>query len=95
MYEQSLPKVVGKSVCTMFLSMYKKSLSKLAGGVIITGLHSQQDVEVEPCRKRVLISVLKKVKVNNKLGRQYCSESTKRNWKVCGQEREQHQNSER
>ena len=52
------------------------------------------------CRSRTvqqtcLISVLKKVKVKNKLGRQYCSESTKRNWKVCGQKREQHQTSER
>ena len=41
-----------KSVCTMFLNMYKKSLSELAGGVITTGPQFQLDVEVEPCSKR-------------------------------------------
>ena len=35
------------SVCTIFLYLYKKSLSKLAGGAMATGLHSQLDVEIE------------------------------------------------
>ena len=29
--------------------MYEQSLPKLVGGVMATGLHSQLDVEVEPC----------------------------------------------
>ena len=37
------------SVCTMFLHMYEQSLPKLVGGVMATRLHSQLDVEVEPC----------------------------------------------